>query len=219
MKKPVRMSLFSRLRAYFLTGVLVTAPIGITIYLTIAVLKFIDTKVSAIFPETYQHVVSVPGAGLMLAIGFFTLFGWFARNFFGRLVIEASEYIVDRVPVIGKIYGGIKQVVETVMGSKPHAFREVVIFEYPKPGFWTLGFVAGPTADEIKGMTDDESVNVFLPTTPSPTNGILLFIPKGKLLILKMSVEDAFKMILSSGIIIPGETAKEAEAKIMQAKE
>lgn len=211
MKKTFRISVFSRLRAYFFAGILVTAPIGITIYLTIAFLKFVDTKVSAIVPENYQHVVSIPGFGVLMAVAFFVLVGWFARNFFGRLIIDSSEYIVDRVPVIGKIYNGIKQVFETVIGVKSQAFREVVIFEYPIQGLWTLGFVAGPAAEEIRGMTDDESVNVFLPTTPSPTNGILLFIPRGKLKILTMSVEDAFKMILSSGIIIPDkmETKKE----------
>lgn len=196
-------TVFTRLRGYFLAGVLVTAPIGITIYLTLAFFKFVDERVSSIIPPPYGYYLDIPGIGVLIATAFFILVGWFARNFFGRMIIRTSEYIVDRVPVISKLYGGVKQIFETVMGSKSQAFREVVMFEYPMPGYWTLGFVAGAAADEIRAMTNDTMVNVFLPTTPSPTNGLLLFIPRGRLTILQMSVEDAFKMILSSGIIIP----------------
>lgn len=208
-KKSFSSGVFRRLQRYFLAGVLVTAPISITVYLTWAFLKFVDSKVSAIVPQEFSHYISIPGIGLLIAASFFILVGWFARNVLGRMIIRASEYVVDRVPVIGKIYAGIKQVFETVIGQKSQAFRDVVIFEYPQPGLWTMGFVAGPASAEIGEVRDEEMVNVFLPTTPSPTNGILLFIPRSKLRFLKMSVEDAFKMVLSSGIIIPDQKAKD----------
>lgn len=202
-KEHFHRSIFAKLRGYFLAGVLVTAPISITIYLTLAFLKFVDEKVSSIFPAQYHQSLTIPGLGLLIAVSFFILVGWFARNFLGRMVINMSEYVVDRVPVIGKIYGGIKQVFETLMGSQSQAFRDVVIFEYPRTGIWTLGFVTGTSTAEVQRKSGADVVNVFLPTAPSPTNGLVLFIPRDQLRYLDMTIEDAFKIILSSGIISP----------------
>ncbi|HPF78413.1 MAG TPA: DUF502 domain-containing protein, partial [Alphaproteobacteria bacterium] len=155
-------------------------------------------------PNTYLPV-EVPGLGLIIAVVFFIVVGWFARNFLGRLLVRISEYIVERLPVISTIYGAIKQIFETVMASQSDAFKEVVMFEYPRKGMWVMGFVTGSTKGEVQSLTDTEVVNVFLPTTPNPTSGFLLFVPKKDLTYMNMTVEEGIKMIVSGGIITPAE--------------
>ena len=204
-----KITLFGRLRNYFLAGILVTAPIAITIYVTWGFLKFLDKKITPLIPPNYNPntylPVDIPGLGLIIAITFFIVVGWITRNFFGRLLIRISEGIVNRVPVINTIYGAIKQIFETVMASQSDAFKEVVMFEYPRKGIWVLGFVTGQTKGEVKTMTQEDTVNVFVPTTPNPTSGFLLFLPKKDITYMKMSVEEGIKMIVSGGIITPPE--------------
>jgi uncharacterized membrane protein len=199
--------IMSGLRGYFIAGILVTAPIAITLYLTWAFLMFVDTNVARLIPPEYNPnyylPFSVPGLGVVAAFVFFVVAGWFAKNFFGRLTIRASEYILDKMPVVRSLYGALKQIFETVMANQSEAFRDVVVFEYPRKDSWTLGFVTGVTKGEVQDLTNDEVVNVYVPTTPNPTSGFLLFIPKKDLIYIKMSVEDAIKMIVSGGIITP----------------
>ena len=202
--------IFGRFRGYFLAGILVTAPIAITIYLTYSFFIFVDSRVrnllplEKIVPPEHQYY-ALPGIGIIAAVLFFVLVGWFAKNFLGRLLIRISEYIVDRLPVINTVYGAIKQIFETVMASKSDAFKDVVMFEYPRKGMWVMGFVTGTSKGEVQSLTDTEVVNVFLPTTPNPTSGFLLFVPKKDLIYMKMGVEEAIKLIVSGGIITPPE--------------
>ncbi len=214
-KKPVRfhISLFDKLRGYFLAGILVTAPIGITIFVTLAFLRFVDSKVSSFFPADQYREAAIPGLGVVIAIVFFIIIGWFARNFFGRMIINVSEYFLDKMPVIRTVYGGTKQVFETVMGAQSQAFREAVMFEFPRKGIWALGFVTGVAKGEVQRLTEDEVVNVFFPTTPNPTSGFLLLIPRKDLIPLEMTVEEAIKMIVSGGILTPPDAIAKAAAK------
>lgn len=205
----------SGLRGYFIAGILVTAPISITIYLTWAFLMFVDTNVARLIPPQYNPNTylpfSLPGLGLIIAVAFFILVGWFARNFLGRMTIRVSEYLLDKMPVVRSLYGALKQIFETVMASQSDAFRDVVIFEYPRKDSWTIGFVTGVTKGEIQDLTNDEVMNIYVPTTPNPTSGFLLFIPKKDLIYISMSVEDAIKMIVSGGIITPPNNPKLVE--------
>lgn len=207
--KPPRTGIFARLRAYFLAGIVVTAPIGITIYLTWVFISFVDKLVLKLFPEDYlsQYYYypefTLPGIGLFIAVIFFIIVGWFAKNFLGRLVIKFSEYIVHRMPVIRTLYGAIKQIFETIMASQSQAFREVVLLEYPRKGVYSVGFVTGRTKGEVQKITENETINVFVPTTPNPTSGYLLFVPKKELHFLNMSVEEGVKLVVSAGIITP----------------
>lgn len=202
-------TLLGKLRNYFFAGVLVTAPISITLYVTWGFLKFLDRKITPFIPYQFNPntylPVDIPGLGLIIAVIFFIVVGFFTRNFFGRLLVRVSEYVVERVPVINTIYGAIKQIFETVMASKSDAFKDVVMFEYPRKGIWVVGFVTGRTKGEVESLTADETVNVFLPTTPNPTSGFLLFVPKQDLTYMKMTVEEGIKMIVSGGIITPEE--------------
>jgi uncharacterized membrane protein len=202
-KVKLHTSLFTKLRGYFLAGILVTAPISITLYLTWGLLNFIDSKVSSVIPAEYYRETAIPGLGLVIAVSFFIVMGWFAKNILGRIIIQSSEYLLDKMPIIRTIYGATKQVFETIMGSQSQAFREAVMFEFPRKGIWAMGFVTGLSEGEVQRLTDDVVVNVFFPTTPNPTSGFLLFIPKKDLVVLDMNVEEAIKMIVSGGLITP----------------
>ncbi len=232
-------SLPSRLRAYFLAGILVTAPIGITVYLTWLFLSFIDKRVSAIIPESYNPFtylpLSVPGIelikaviSLIIVIFFFVLVGWFARNFLGKLLYQVSEYVLHQMPVVNTLYKAIKQVFETIMTSQSKAFREVVMLEYPRKGTWALGFVSSRTEGVIQRVTDEETMAVFVPTTPNPTSGFLLFVPSKELYFMDLTVEEAAKLVVSAGIIVPpdrglvhakGKRPEKKESPKMVAKE
>lgn len=213
--KPARQTtLFGRVRAYFLAGIVVTAPISITIYLTYVFLTFIDAQVVKLIPDDWYREISdttLPGIGLAIALTFFVVIGWFATNFLGRFFIRLSEYVVDRMPIIRTLYGSIKQILETVMASQSQAFREAVMLEYPRKGIWSIGFVTGKTKGEVQSLTDEETVNVFVPTTPNPTSGFLLFVPKKDLKFLDMSVEEAVKLVISAGIITPDSKLKKTK--------
>lgn len=216
-----KLTLLGRMRNYFLAGILVTAPIAITFYLTWSFLQFIDAMVARLLPAKYNPDTylpfSVPGIGLLIAIVFFTAVGWFARNFLGRLAIRASEYVVDRMPVVRSIYGALKQFFETMMVGKSQAFREVVMFQYPRPGIWVIGFVSGTTEGEVQRRLEDEVVNVFLPTTPNPTSGFLLFVPRRDLVFLEMTIEEAIKMVVSAGMVTPPDPGR-PQARTPEAK-
>jgi uncharacterized membrane protein len=204
-KPAPRVTVAGRLRAYFFAGMLVTAPAAITFYMAWLLITWIDSMVKGLLPERYELFFpgSIPGLGLVLLIVFLILVGMFTAGFLGRLVLRISESILARMPVIRSIYGAIKQILETVLAQQSSAFRQVVLVEYPRHGIWAIGFVSGSTKGEVQNLTADECVNVFLPTTPNPTSGFLLFVPRSDLVVLNMSVEEGIKMVVSGGIVTP----------------
>ncbi len=195
------------MRGYFLAGLLVVAPIGITFWLSWLVLTFIDARVTPLIPEAYNPNTyvpfGIPGLGVLVLVLFITFVGVLTRVLLGRWIVRGGEHLLSRMPVVRTIYGATKQIVETVLAHQSDAFRQAVLFEYPRRGIWAVGFVTGKTLGEVQNMTEDEVVNVFLPTTPNPTSGFLLFLPRRELIELSMSVEDAIKMIISGGIVTP----------------
>jgi uncharacterized membrane protein len=213
-------SLTARLRAYFLAGVLVTAPIAITVYLAWIFINFVDSQVTPMIPGPYNPEnylpFSIPGLGLIIVIVFLTLIGAFTAGFVGRLFQRTSERILARVPVVRGIYSATKQIFETVLARQSTAFREAVLVEYPRRGIWAVAFITGRTKGEVQNLTEEEVINIFLPTTPNPTSGFLLFVPKKELTPLSMSVEEAIKMVISGGIVTPPDRRPEAERDIPQ---
>ncbi len=209
-------SLAGRLRGYFLAGILVTAPISITLFLAWQFINVIDKWVEALLPprfnpETYLPF-SVPGIGLLVVMLFLIFVGWLTAGFLGRWLIRTGEMVVHRIPAIRTIYGAVKQILETVLANQSDAFREVVLIEYPRRGIWAVGFVTGATQGEVQGRVRDDVVNVFLPTTPNPTSGFLLFLPRNEVTFLDMSVEEGIKLVISAGIVVPPTAAdKESE--------
>ena len=207
----------ARLRAYFLAGVLITAPIAITFYLAWVIVGFFDAQVTPLIPRRYNPETylpfAMPGLGLLVTLVILTLIGWLTAGFMGRFFHRVVERVVDRLPVIRNVYGTIKQIFETVLAQRSNAFREAVLVEYPRRGIWAIGFITGRTTGEVQNVTEEETVNVFLPTTPNPTSGFLLFVPKEDLMPLSMSVEEAIKMVISGGIVTPPDRRSKAKRK------
>ncbi len=197
----------ARLRTYFLTGFVVTAPIGITIWLIWLFVDFVDRTVVPLIPEAYNpsNILghSVPGLGVIIVLIVVTLIGALVTNFLGRLMVRLGERVVARVPVVRTIYGVLKQIFDAVLAQSSGAFREVVLIEYPRKGIWVIGFITGATRGEVQRVTPKNMVNVFLPTTPNPTSGFLLFVPREDCISLDMTVEEGAKLVISGGIVSP----------------
>jgi uncharacterized membrane protein len=196
---------FRRLRANFLTGLVVAAPIGITIWLAVQVIGFVDQSVAGFIPDRYNEVYNqygLPGSGVLIVVVLLTVIGFLTRNFLGRSLLAYGESLVNRMPVVRSVYGALKQIFDAVI-QQSNNFREVVLVEYPRRGIWAIGFVTSTTRGEIQNLTEDDVVNVFLPTTPNPTSGFLLFVPRRDLVTLHMSVEEGIKLVISGGLVTP----------------
>ena len=207
LENKVFMKLGAKLRAYLFTGILVTAPVAITFYLAYKFILWVDVFVTKIIPPQYNFVnympMTIPGFGLLFLIGFLMLIGMFAAGFLGRFFIRLGEWFVAKMPLVSSVYSLLKQIFETVFSSKTQAFKKVVMLEYPRNGIWILGLVSADLQGEIEEKLPDEMVNVFIPTTPNPTSGFLIFVPKKDVIEMDMSVEDAIKFIVSGGLVEP----------------
>lgn len=204
---PPRFSLMGRLRTYLITGILVTAPIAITISLIWLIIDLVDNFVQSFLPiDQYPALYlpfQIPGSGLILTVLALLAIGFFAAGVLGKYLVKIGENIVSRMPIVRGVYSALKQIFETVLAQQSNAFRQVVLLEYPRRGIFAIGFVTGVTEGEVQNLTDDTVINIFVPTTPNPTSGFLLFIPKKDLVVLDMSVEEGIKMVISGGIVTP----------------
>ena len=196
-----------KIRSWFITGILVLTPIILTVYVAWAFITFVDNLVVPIVPIDYRPSnylpFSIPGLGLIIVFTFTTLVGSLATGLFGRTLIRIWENILNRMPVVRSVYSAIKQILETVMAAQSDAFRQAVLVQYPRKDIWAIGFVTGSTKGEVSNNVSEKMINVFMPTTPNPTSGFLLFFPEKDLIYLKMSVEDALKLVVSGGMVIP----------------
>lgn len=200
----------TRLQRYFLTGFIVTAPLAITAYLAWSFIRWVDRLVKpyipAIYnPETYLPF-TVPGFGLVAALFIITMIGFLTANFVGRSIVSYGESLLDRTPFIRSIYKALKQIFETVFADSENSFQRVALIEYPRKGLWALVFIATDTRGEVDAELKDrgrETVSVFLPTTPNPTSGFLLFVPRSECIDLTMGVEEAAKLVISAGLVAP----------------
>ncbi|MEX0759628.1 MAG: DUF502 domain-containing protein [Tistlia sp.] len=202
-----RRGFVGRIRNYFLAGLLVTAPLAITVWLAWGVVAFVDETVLPMFParwnpDTYLPF-SVPGIGVVLTLAFVTLVGVVAAGYLGRLATGYGERLLARVPVVRSIYSATKQILQTVLAQRSQAFRQVVLVQYPYQGCWSIGFVTAEGRGEIQRVTSDEVVAVFIPAVPNPTTGFLLFVPREEVNTLDISVEQGLKLVISGGIVVP----------------
>ena len=210
-KRRARPSFGVRLRNYFLTGFVISAPIAITAYATWALIGWVDSWVKPYIPRVYNPdeylPFPVPGFGLVVAIVLITLIGFLTANLIGRYVVTYSEGLLARIPFVRNIYSALKQIFETVFRDSSDSFKQVVLVEYPRPGLWALAFVATDTLGEVQARLDgpagEQTLSVFLPTTPNPTSGFLLFVPRSAVIVLTMSVEEAAKLVISAGLVAP----------------
>jgi uncharacterized membrane protein len=212
-----------RLRNYFVTGVAVTAPAAITVYLVWAIVSWIDHKLTPLIPAKYNPNTylpfDIPGLGLVLALVILTIIGALTANFFGRLLIDATEKIMSRMPVIRSIYGTTKQVFDTIAAQNSTSFKEVVLVEYPRKGLWAIAFVATETKGPVASVMSEPMVSVFLPTTPNPTSGFLLFVPRRDLVTLDMTIEDGIKYVISAGLVTNDKGKEKPTVKPAQEEE
>lgn len=203
--------MMTRLRNYFLTGFIVTAPLAITAYLAWSFVGWVDSWVKPYIPARYNPdnylPFAVPGFGLIVALALITLVGFLTANFIGRTIVSYGEYFLGRMPLVRSVYRGLKQILETVLSERSDTFTKVGLIEYPRKGLWALVFLATETRGEVSHHTeqseDNPSVAVFLPTTPNPTSGYLLFVPKRDIIELKMTVEEGAKLVISAGLVSP----------------
>ena len=209
---PARVGFVTRLRNYFLTGIIVTAPISITIYLSWLFIDYVDSQVKPFIPAAYNPDTylpfGLPGLGLVIMIIALTLIGALAAGLVGRTLVKMGERVLARMPVVRSIYSALKQIFETVLAQKSKAFREVVLIEFPRKGIWAIGFATGSTKGEVRGVINHEVVNIFMPTAPNPTSGYLLFLPRQDVVFLDMTVEQGLKMVISGGVVTPPDPAR-----------
>lgn len=209
-----RHGFFHGLRTNFLTGLAVVLPVALTIYLLWSFMGFVDARVLVLLPDAYNpaNYVDIRGFGLVVFLVFTTFAGALTKGLFGRSIVRAAEGLVDRMPIVRSIYNGLKQIVETVFSQSSKSFEEACLIEYPRKGIWAIAFVSTSARGEVLERSGaSELLSVFLPTTPNPTSGFLLFVPAKDVILLDMDVEEAAKLIISAGLVIP--PTKEEKAK------
>lgn len=197
------------IRSSFLTGLVVLAPIFLTGWLIWTVTGWIDSWVLPLVPGQWRPDaligVDLRGIGLVISLVFTVLVGWVAKGLIGRSLIRWGEGLVDRMPVIRSVYNGLKQIAETVFAQSDTKFDRACLVEYPRPGIWAIGFISTRARGEVASSLADKGdiLSVFLPTTPNPTSGFLLYVPERDVIMLEMKVEDAAKLIISAGLVYP----------------
>lgn len=202
-----RIGLTARLRAYFLAGTLVTAPIALTIYLSWLLVHSVDQAIEPLIPAFYNPDTympfGIPGLGLIIVVVILTLIGALTAGFIGRAVIHLGERVVARMPVVRTVYSALKQIFETILADRAIVFRRVVLIEFPRTGLWRLGFVTGRTPGRSQDVVPGGLVNVFIPGTPNIASGFLVLAPPDELIELDMTAEEALKLVISGGIASP----------------
>ncbi|MBP7000862.1 DUF502 domain-containing protein [Amaricoccus sp.] len=207
--RPPKTPLGQRLRGNFLTGLVVVLPVFLTIYLVWVIVGIVDARVIPLIPRQYnpENVFgrNIFGLGLVMFVVFTTLVGAMTKGYVGARIIRAGEGLVDRTPIIRRIYNALKQIAETVFSQTNTSFQQACLVEHPRKGCWRVAFVAGPTRGEVAAQLGGEFVSVFVPNTPNPTAGFLIFVPRAEVLMLEMSIEDAAKVVISGGMVTPGD--------------
>ncbi|WP_299030170.1 DUF502 domain-containing protein [uncultured Sulfitobacter sp.] len=225
---PPKRGIIGRARGNFLTGLVVIAPVGLTIWLIWSVVGWIDGFVLPLVPLNYHPdrliqdllgfdpnvQINVRGIGVIIFLLFTMLVGWMAKGLIGRSFIRFAESLVERTPVVRSIYSGIKQISETIFAQSERSFEKACLIEYPRKGIWAIGFISTEAKGEIAARSDNtgDVMSIFLPTTPNPTSGFLLFLPKRDVIELDMSVEDSAKLVISAGLVYPNAKALEEGA-------
>lgn len=226
---PTRPGMISRLRSSFLTGLVVIMPVSFTIWLFWTFIGWVDSFVLPFVPDFYQPEnlvryaigedaynrwigegvkINIRGVGVVFFLLFTVLVGWIAKGLIGRSLINYAENLVNRMPVVRSIYSGVKQIAETVFAQTERSFEEACLIQYPRKGIWAIGFVSTTAKGEVSqrgGEEDEALLSVFVPTTPNPTSGFLLFFPEKDVIKLDMSVEDAAKLVISAGLVYPNQ--------------
>jgi uncharacterized membrane protein len=196
------------LRNYFISGLLFWIPLG----LSIVVIKFFLELINDIVPPEYLPETlfnlgsTIPGSGIVWVILVIVITGALVSNFIGRKLLELWEKLLNRIPGFRGIYKALKQLSDTVLSTSGDSFKKAVLVEYPRRGMWTIAFQTGNYRGEVEKKIGEEIINIYVPTTPNPTSGFFIMLPKDEVIELDMSVDDAFKLIISTGVVVPNQT-------------
>jgi len=205
------------MKRYFITGLLIWAPLGITLWVLSFILGMMDQSIT-LLPIAWQPRAlvgfNVPGVGALLTVLIVFITGLLTANFIGQRLVRWWEALLQRIPVVRSIYQSVKQISDTVFSPSGQAFRQAVLVQYPRQGSWTIGFLTGTPGGEIAEHLGNDMVSLYVPTTPNPTSGFFLMVPKADIVELNMSVEDALKYLISMGVVTP--TAPKAPTAIDQ---
>ncbi len=231
-KRRSKPGIIARLRGNFLAGLIIVAPIGMTLWLIWTVVGWVDSWVWPFVPNAYQPealvnyllgrepgnevTVNVRGVGVVVFLIFTMFVGWMGKGLIGRSFLGIGERLVDRMPVVRSIYNAVKQIAETVFSQRDTSFDKACLVEYPRRGIWAIAFISTNARGEVDAKLNDGEpvVTVFLPTTPNPTSGFLLFLPQRDVKPLDMSVEDAAKLVISAGLVYPNGKDTPAQPEI-----
>jgi len=201
--------LIASLRSNFLAGLAVIAPGVLTIWLVWAVITWIDGIVLPLIPGRFRPEAltgwDIPGVGVVVFVVFTLVMGYFTKGFIGRTLVSWGERIVEAMPVIRSIYNAVKQIADTILSRQAPTFDRACLVQYPRPGIWAMAFISTTTRGEIGERLGEngEMISIFLPTTPNPTSGFLLFVPRKDVIELDMAIEDAAKLVISAGLVYP----------------
>jgi uncharacterized membrane protein len=193
-------------RRYLIAGLLVWVPLIVTGLIIKFLVDLLDFTVLPLPPSWRPEAIlgfSVPGAGVVVAIVIVFFTGLVAANIVGRKLFDIGDALVDRIPLVSSIYSAVKQVMRTVLDDGGQSFKRVLMVQYPRQGLWTLGFQTGLGVGEVQHRTDREVITVFIPTTPNPTSGFVIMVPREDAVELDMSVEDGLKFVMSLGVVVP----------------
>lgn len=190
-------------KRYFVTGLLIWLPLVATVWVLAVLVRTLGSLVPAFLSPEALFGVAIPGFELALVLGIILLTGLFCANFIGRAILSRWESLLGRIPLVRSIYNSVKQVSDTVFAPNGQAFRQAVLVQYPRQGLWTIGLLTGAPCDEIADLLTEDCVSIYVPTTPNPTSGFFLIVPRTDIQMLGMSVETALKYIVSMGVVAP----------------
>ena len=198
---------FIKFRKYIVAGLLVWVPLGITILAIKLLVDLLDRSLVLLPPPIRPEQLlgfPMPGLGIILSGVIIFSTGLVVTNFVGRKMVNWGEEVLARIPLVSSIYSAVKQVTQTVFSSDTTSFRQVLLIEYPRKGMWTMAFRTSETIDDFSKLTGEDLITIFVPTTPNPTSGVVVMLPREDTIKLDISVEDALKFIMSLGVVMPG---------------
>lgn len=201
------------LKRFFIAGLLIWVPLGVTYWVITTVVSALDQVLPPEFQPRSLFGVDIPGFGVFVVVVVVFLTGFFAANLLGRRLVEAWESLLARIPLVRSIYSSVKQVSDTILAPNGQAFRQAVLVQYPRPGAWTIAFVTGTPSQEIASLLAEPCVSVYVPTTPNPTSGFFLMIPKADLVPLSIGVDAALKYVVSMGTVPPASPVQTGRSK------
>lgn len=202
----VPLTIRGMMRKYFVTGLLILVPLAITAWVLEIIIGTLDQSL-LLLPEEWQPRVlvgmDVPGVGTILTLLIIFATGMVAHNYFGKKLVYLWELMLTRIPVVNSIYSSVKQVSDTLFSSSGNAFRKAVLVQYPRQGAWTIAFLTGTPGGDVRNHLPDGYISIYVPTTPNPTSGFFLMIPRADAIELDMSVDEALKYVVSMGVVSP----------------